>query len=156
MKLGVGGMADLVHRHIFTVERAGYAITADANLMNKDLVVNLTGGELPHLGGIVGFDRQTGKVTKTYFASHDGRKHKDILLAERFVKRAADRVPGNLCVTAGVHIDNITADQINASFPMTDELAEQVVTWLTGFARQFRDPRYTTHLKNFKPEEGRI
>lgn len=44
MKSGVDGMADLVHKQAFTVERAGYSITADANLMNKDLVVSLTGG----------------------------------------------------------------------------------------------------------------
>lgn len=150
MKSGVDGMANLLHKCLFTVKDKGYSIVADTTLMNKDLVVNLIGGDLPHLGGIVSYDKQTGKVSETYFASHDGRKHKDILLAARFVKKTYDKVPGNLCVTAGVHIDGITAEQINESFPMTDKLAQQVIEWVVKFNDEFKNPQYTTHLQNFK------
>lgn len=156
MESGVGGMASLIHQQTFTITQENYTITASVMLMNKDLDVNLTGGQLPHLGGVVSYDHQTGKIQKIYFASHDGRKHKDILLAERFVKRIAHQLPGSLCVTAGVHIDGITAAQINASFPMTDELAKQVAHWVNHYADDFSEPRYSTHLKNFKPKEGTL
>ncbi|WP_283621992.1 prenylated flavin chaperone LpdD [Limosilactobacillus avium] len=149
-------MANLIHKQIFTVKQEGYTITASATLMNKDLLVNLTGGNVPHLGGIVSYDKKTGKVTKVHFASHDGRIHKDIMLAEQFVKRVVDQAPGNICVTAGVHVDGITAAQINASFAMVDNLAVQVITWFAGFAQEFSDPQYTTHLQNFEVGKGEV
>ncbi|MCC4399231.1 hypothetical protein LMC10_03875 [Limosilactobacillus reuteri] len=146
-------MADLIHKKLFAVKNVGYSLSADVTLMNRDLIVNLSGGDLPHLGGIVSFDQQTGKIEQVYFASHDGRKHKDILLAKLFVDQIADQVPGNLCVTAGIHIDGITAAQIKASYPMTSELAMEVAEWVKNFELDFIDPRYTTHLKDFKSRE---
>lgn len=80
------------------------------------------------------------------FANHDGRTHKDIFLAERFAKDIEDQLPG----TAGVHIDGITEEQIDASFPMTDQLAKQVLAWVRTFGGDFKRPEYTTHIKNFK------
>lgn len=143
----------MMESKIFTIERANYEIQAHAQLANQDLIVNLVGGDLPHLGGIVSFDQKTKQRKEIKFASHDDRTHKDIFLAERFARRIERQLPGNLCVTAGVHIDGITEEQINASFPMTDNLAEQVLKWVNTYADQFKEPQYTTHLKNFKVDE---
>lgn len=139
-----------MHKQIFAVSKENYTITADVTLMNKDLGVIITGGDVPHLGGIVSYDHKSRMSEKIYFDSHDGRKHKDIFLAERFAERIQDRLLGNLCVTAGVHIDGITQAQIEASFPMTVELAQQVLDWTLEFENEFDEPQYTTHLKNFK------
>ncbi|WP_308556298.1 hypothetical protein [uncultured Lactobacillus sp.] len=137
-------------KKIFSVTKENYTIYAETELVNKDLLVNITGGNVPHLGGVVTWDVKTKKQCKVEFASHDGRKHKDIFLAERFAKRIEKKLPGNLCVTAGVHIDNITEAQINASFPMTDNLADQVLVWTLNQSDTFKKPQYTTHIPNFK------
>lgn len=141
-------------KKLFTVKQAGYEISAEAELVNRDLLVNLVGGNVPHLGGIVSWDTKTKKQSEIKFASHDGRTHKDIFLAERFAKDIEEQLPGNLCITAGVHIDGITEEQINVSFPMTDQLAKQVLAWIKTFDNDFKWPEYTTHIKNFKLKDS--
>ncbi|OJG21583.1 hypothetical protein RU95_GL001106 [Enterococcus avium] len=40
-------------------------------------------------------------------------------------------IPGNCVITAGVHVDHISKEQIEASFPMTEELADELVLWIS-------------------------
>ncbi|WP_282806039.1 prenylated flavin chaperone LpdD [Lactobacillus isalae] len=134
----------------FSVNKFGYSINAHVELMNSDMVVTLTGGDVPHLGGVVTYDFKTKKIEKVYFASHDGRKHKDVFLAESFAQKIISDLSGNLCVTAGIHIDGITKEQIDASFVMCDELGEQVLNWVDQKIKTAKIPKYTTHLKRDK------
>ncbi|WP_258381271.1 prenylated flavin chaperone LpdD [Lactobacillus helveticus] len=45
----------------FKVAKEDYEISADILLENKDLLVSLTGGDIPHLGGVVTFDFKSKK-----------------------------------------------------------------------------------------------
>lgn len=135
---------------IFKVDQAGYTISAACQLLNQDLLVSLTGGNVPHIGGIVSWDNKAKKQEEIRFASHDGRIHKDIFLAEKFAEKIEKALPGNLCVTAGVHIDGITREQIEASFPMTEKLAQQILIWVKANTSHAKQPEYTTHIKNFE------
>lgn len=131
----------------FSVTKENYTIFADASLMNKDLVVTLYGGNVPHIGGVVTYDYKSLKVEKIYFDSHDDRKHKDIFLAEEFIHKVKKELPGNTCVSAGVHIDGITKKQIDASFVMVDTLAQKVLDWVKENIHNTIDPKYITHLQ---------
>ncbi|GHV97150.1 hypothetical protein lacNasYZ03_07400 [Lactobacillus nasalidis] len=133
-------------KKVFTVSQEGYEISAEVELANKDLLVNLLGGDVPHLGGVLTYDHASGEVKELKFYSHDGRFHKDILLARVFASEVRDRLPGNLCVCAGVHVDGISKAQIAASTGMTQELAKQVLAWLKG-QEDFKEPAYTSHFK---------
>ncbi|TSO26321.1 hypothetical protein [Lactobacillus sp. LL6] len=134
---------------IFKITQENYTIYANCQLLNQDLVVNLSGGDLPHIGGIVSWDGKSKKETKVSFTSHNGRIHKDIFLAEKFAKNVEAALPGNLCVTAGVHIDGITQAQIEASFPMTEALAKEVINWVDNNIKEMKQPKYTTHIENY-------
>lgn len=130
----------------FTVKKS-FTLRADCILANQDLLINLTGGNVPHIGGVVTFDGKTEKENVIEFASHDGRKHKDIFLARRLAKRIESKIPGNLIVNAGVHIDGITKQQIDDSFIMTDQISCQILVWVQKKASKFKKPIYITHLK---------
>lgn len=134
----------------FNVKQENYTISANCQLINQDLLVGLTGGNVPHIGGIVSWDGKAKKQEEIRFASHDGRIHKDIFLAEKFAEEIEHELPGNLCVTAGVHVDGITQEQIEASFPMTQELAKQVLAWVKVNTQNVKKPEYTTHIKNYE------
>ncbi|MBP2058649.1 hypothetical protein J2Z60_001837 [Lactobacillus colini] len=134
----------------FTVSQEGYTISAACQLINQDLLVNLFGGDVPHIGGIVSWDSKTKEQGEIRFASHSGRIHKDIFLAEKFAQKIEKHLPGNLCVTAGVHVDGITQMQIEASFPMTEELSELVLAWVRENSQNIKQPKYTTHIKNYE------
>lgn len=142
---------------IFQTTQAGYTIQALTIMENKDLIVHITGGNVPHLGVIVSYDYKLKKTDEIKFYSHNHHAHKDFYLAERFVDDLKDKLPGSLCVTAGVHVDGITKEQIEAAFTMMDDLAKQIGTWLDGLNLHFVKPQYTTGIKddevNLNPEK---
>ena len=76
-----------------------------------------------------------------------GRLHKDIFLAQRLAEKIEKKLPGNLVINAGVHIDGIFKEQIDDSFIMTDELAEKILAWVKEESSGFKNPKYTTHLE---------
>lgn len=131
---------------VFTITKS-FQLKADCLLNNQDLLVNLTGGNIPHVGGVVTFDQKTQEETVVKFASHNGRLHKDIFLAQRLTEKIEKKLPGNLVINAGVHIDGISKEQIDDSFIMTDEIAEKILPWVKEKTSSFKNPKYTTHLK---------
>ena len=153
MSLVKDGTEKNMNTKIFEVEKS-FKLTAECKLVNSDLLVNLSGGNIPHIGGVVTFDKKTEQETSIKFASHDGRMHKDIFLAEQFAKDIENKLPGNLAINAGIHIDGITKKQIDDSFVMTSELAEVVASWVNEEAGSFKKAKYTTHLK--RDHEGKL
>lgn len=53
MKLENVGRVNKTVKKLFTVKQAGYEISVEAEQMNCDLIINLFGGDVPYLGGIV-------------------------------------------------------------------------------------------------------
>lgn len=86
MKLENAGWVNKMVKKLFTVKQAGYEISVEAEQMNCDLIVNLVGGDVPHLGGIVSWDFKTRKQSEMKFANHDGRTHKDIFLLNALLR----------------------------------------------------------------------
>lgn len=77
-------------------------------------MITLTGGDTPHIGTVTTFSRDTEMQT-VRFPSHDGRFHKDDVLAENSCDHQT-AVPGSCTITSGIHVDHISNAQINASF----------------------------------------
>lgn len=71
-----------------------------------------------------------GDLQVQRFPSHDGRFHKDDVLADILIKKIQAKLLGNCVITAGVHVDHISKEQIDASFSMTEELAAELLLWL--------------------------
>lgn len=136
----------MIQQQIFTIKEAGYEIQAEVTLANKDLLVNILGGDLPHLGGVLTYDSSSQEVKEVKLFSHDGRFHKDIFLAQVFFQSIKEDLPGSITITAGVHIDGISQEQIAASKGMTEDLARQCSAWLKE-QKDFKDPVYSSHFK---------
>lgn len=133
---------------IFQTTQAGYTIQGQVILENRDVIVHLTGGNVPHLGVIVSYDCKRDQTDEIRFYSHNHHDHKDFYLAERFVKGIKAHLPGSLCVTAGVHVDGITKAQIEAAFTMMDDLVHQIGQWLDNLPTNFAEPAYTTGIQD--------
>lgn len=113
---------------LFTSKKADYEITLRAEWIGNDLMLTLYGGDTPHIGTVTTFS--SGETQVQRFPSHDGRFHKDDVLAKLLLERIQSIIPGNCVITAGVHVDHISKEQIEASFPMTEELANELVLWI--------------------------
>ncbi len=131
---------------VFVANQADYQIKAQATLENKDLIVVITGGNVPHIGVILGYDAKLKKRSEIKIYSHNHHAHKDFYLAERFADGLEEILPGNLCVTVGVHVDGISKEQIEAAFTMMDDLAARIKEWLATAPTKFIDPQYTTKI----------
>lgn len=80
------------------------ALTYDLTFHGKDLRVHIDGG-VSHLGAVTAaFD---GKWETTVFPGH-----KEHFLTEPLAKTLASALDCRVVVTAGVHLENITAEEI--------------------------------------------
>lgn len=113
---------------LFISKRRTYEITLKAEWIGNDLLLSLYGGDTPHIGTVTTFSSRETQVQR--FPSHDGRFHKDDVLAKILLERIQSAIPGNCVITAGVHVDHISKEQIEASFPMTEELADVLSHWI--------------------------
>lgn len=114
----------------FTTTAAGYTMQASVAVIGSDLLIAITGGDIPHIGTVTICTREQPAETLR-FHSHHGRYYKDDILAQRMAFLLRPYLSGNCLITAGVHVDGITQQQIQASGAMAEELGRQVVEWLT-------------------------
>lgn len=147
-------------RETFSCQKAGYQMTAEVTLLNGDGLVIISGGDLPHLGTVNFYSPEKMQLVfseseavkevtipdfslKTVrFSSHSGRFHKEDVLAEAFLAAVKNSSLTNWLITAGVHINGITQEQIEASYKMAKNLGEQTAHWLQTIKIEKIAPRY--------------
>lgn len=133
----------------FHVTQAGYTISADLQIIGRDLLVVVTGGTNPHIGDVTTLTRETPLQTIKY-PSHDGRFHKDDFVGERVARQLQPVLTGSATITAGIHVDHITKAQIAAAAPMGDTLGRQLADWLQAHPVSAPQPVY--YGKNEQPK----
>lgn len=114
-------------------------------MINEDLLLTLTGGDVVHIGSIIMYDHQNKEMTINNFLSHDERYHKDGMLGEKLISQIKRYLPGNCVILCGVHINNITHEQITESFKLTQKLGNKIIDWLNYSDFTFKKPYYTSH-----------
>ncbi|GAA3025088.1 amino acid decarboxylase [Tetragenococcus solitarius] len=125
----------------FQITAAGFTMLLELKIISKDLLITVTGGDTPHIGTITTVTQESiGQTIR--FPSHNGRYHKDNVLAEAIAHIIQPNLPGNCIITAGVHINGINQEQIDASFTMAKYLAEQLKSWLQETHFDASDPIY--------------
>lgn len=129
-------------KRTFKITQLDFTIQLDAQMINRDLLIEITGGDVPHLGSIVMYDAKTVEVTVKNFQSHHGRVHKDGMLAEKLIDQIKEFLPGNCVVTAGIHINQISRAQIQKSFEMVHSLGEELIDWLQTTSFEYQNPMY--------------
>lgn len=130
----------------FQKTAAGYTIQAIVTVIGKDLLIALTGGDTPHIGTVT-WTSQEGQPDTTRFPSHHGRFHKDDVLSEALLKEITPALVGTCVITAGVHVNGISKEQIEASFTMTEELGKEMRIWLQDYDFSVTDPVYLNYHK---------
>jgi gallate decarboxylase subunit D len=125
----------------FEQRDAGFTISADVRRIGGDILVSVHGGDVPHIGAVVMF-AEDGPLRIERFPSHHGRLHHDHVLAERIAEVVRPQVSGTCTITAGVHVDHITRQQIAAAVEMSQRLGESIATWLQTHPASASTPIY--------------
>jgi hypothetical protein len=125
----------------FITTQKNYTITADLRQIGTDLLITVTGGDNPHIGVVTTLTKQT-KIETVRYPSHDGRFHKDDFISRRIAQRIQAHLIGSATILAGVHVNQITQNQIAASAPMSDQLAGEICEWLAQHPVTSARPEY--------------
>ncbi|WP_334351715.1 prenylated flavin chaperone LpdD [Companilactobacillus sp. HBUAS56257] len=131
----------------FSITEENYTMTANVEVIGKDLFIAITGGDNPHIGTVTTLTKDSDLQTIRY-PSHDGRFHKDDVLAKRVGKVIQSQLPGSCTITAGVHVNHISKKQIAVSSSMAQNLGEQIKTWLQTTDFDVPDPVYYSDSEN--------
>lgn len=131
----------------FSITQENYTMKANVEIIGKDLLIKVTGGDTPHIGTITTLTKTTDLETIRY-PSHDGRLHKDDVLATRIGKIIQPDLPGSCTITAGVHVNHISKKQIMVSAMMSKSLGEQIKDWLEKTDFNSPEPVYYSNDEN--------
>ncbi len=126
---------------IFSESQLNYTIRASVNVIGQDLLIVLTGGDVPHIGTVTTLTR-TIPMETVCFPSHNGRNHKDDILARKIAQLIQQDLPGSCVITSGVHVDHISKAQIAAASSMANNLGKQILAWLQKNQFQSKQPHY--------------
>ncbi|AKP66160.1 hypothetical protein [Companilactobacillus ginsenosidimutans] len=125
----------------FQVTQEDHTMSADVSNIGKDLLIEITGGDSPHIGTVTTLTSNT-EIQTIRYPSHDGRFHKDDVLAERIAKKIQNNLPGSCTITAGVHVNHISKKQIMMSGVMAKNLGNQISDWLVQTDFNIPEPVY--------------
>ena len=98
-------------------ERIGgvYPVSCQAVSMGQDYTICVWGGDTPHVGSVVmavARPSLTGEGTGVTSSVINGMGHKDEYVARKFAEAVAVKYNCTAVCTCGIHIDNITKEQL--------------------------------------------
>ncbi|WP_125589874.1 prenylated flavin chaperone LpdD [Companilactobacillus jidongensis] len=133
----------------FKTTEENYTMIADLSVIGKDIMIEITGGDTPHIGTVTTLTANTDMQTIRY-PSHDGRLHKDDVLAQRVGEIIQSKLPGSCTITAGVHVNHISKKQIMVSGSMANDLGIQILSWIDVHDFKSPEPVYYSDSENPK------
>lgn len=132
----------MIEERSFFNSKQNIQITAYAKMINSDLEISLLGGDFEHIGGILTWDAMSQEEKRLVFKTPSGKEHEDILLADILAKKVKSNLSGNLCILAGIHIDDISQNQIQIIIEITQEIGSEIMEWLGMQSIPKRMPKY--------------
>ncbi len=118
-----------------------------ALFMGKDLCILIDGGDMPHMGAI----SLCHGNTKEMLQSINIPKHKEYIITEDVSKRIQQELGYVTCCICGIHITNITKQEIESVVCMSQELTTSLMRELKN---KLNTSKSHNHLnKNFQNKQ---
>ncbi len=115
---------------IFQVSEGGYSVSAQCQLLGKDLMITVWGGD-PHIGAVAmaqprpslkALDKTSATASVFCYVGH-----KDDEVAKMMAERIAAMLNTNVVVAAGLHWDDLTTNGIKQVITNIDKLIPQII-----------------------------
>ena len=94
--------------------------------IGEDYLVAAVGGDEPHIGAVSLNDRVLSAP-----------EHREDAVTSVMAEIIRSKCPGNICVTAGIHVNQITKEQIGAVMDMCASAAERIMVHISANTRCF-------------------
>lgn len=115
----------------FTAVKGRVKINLKAILIGEDLCVIISGGDSPHIGCVtLSVPRPSLADSRIISATTSVLNligHKDDEAAKYVSHMLSSELNKNVVVTCGIHLDNITKEEINITFELLKELTEKLI-----------------------------
>lgn len=92
--------------------------------MGKDICIILTGGDTPHLGAITLGSCTLNPQTSSFDT------HKEGIITKMLANMLRDVYKGNFVVCCGIHLDNITQEEISSVKDLCCQMATELLEQL--------------------------
>lgn len=124
-----GGTPELIYDVVEKVDRIQLRFTVVP--MGNDLCIAIYGGSRPHIGAVAvaqvrpslaDADNVSATVSMLSFLGH-----KEGEVASRVAKNLAVQLKKNTVVSCGIHLDDITSEEIRTVLAMSDKLMEKFI-----------------------------
>lgn len=106
-------------------------IDVKISYIGTDLIIIISGGDRPHIGSVSyggqGFENKEFKKNTLVYENH-----KEYIISQKFSQRIGEIFKGNYIISVGIHLDNITKEEIKIVKKLSDELLEEIVLILEG------------------------
>ena len=108
-----------------------FKVIAEVKIIGDDLMISVWGGTKPHIGSIsvsvprLGLQDNTTMSATSSIINLIG--HKDEVVARKFSEQFAAKFNKNAIATAGIHIDDITENQINILMQNMTDLCRDIM-----------------------------
>lgn len=120
--------------HTFTVTRSGYTMQAKLRRENQDVLIDLTGGDVPHYGVVTAVSPRQPLQTIA-LPSRPGHHHQEGVLTERMATVIAPALQSNAFIVGGLHVNRISKQQLAVAGAMAQALGEQIRDYLAAHPR---------------------
>ena len=108
-----------------------FKIIAEVKIIGDDLMISVWGGTKPHIGSISVSVPRPGLQGNTTMSATSSIinliGHKDEVVARKFSEQLAAKFNKNAIATAGIHIDDITENQINILMQNMTDLCRDIM-----------------------------
>ncbi|AWI05285.1 hypothetical protein [Clostridium drakei] len=122
--------------HDLTIEKGRIKINLKAILIGNDLCIIISGGDSPHIGSVTlsiprpslsDFKKRSATTSILNLVGHKDDE------AARYVSHAiSSKLNKNVVTTCGIHIDNITAEEITIVMDILKELTNILLSKLSN------------------------
>jgi hypothetical protein len=120
-----------VKRFQVEISKGRFKIRASVQEIGQDLLVSIWGGTRPHIGAVgIAIPRPSLKNPKQWSATSSNFTflgHKEDGMVRKTSEILATRLRRNVVVTAGVHWDKITLDEIETIQKLTQRLSDRIL-----------------------------
>ena len=120
-----------MERFLVEISKGRFKIHGLVQEVGQDILVSIWGGTRPHIGAVgMAIPRPSLQNPKKWSATSSNFTfigHKEDILVKTISERLAARLRRNVVVTAGIHWDGITSDEIKAVENLTQKLSDLIL-----------------------------
>jgi len=114
-----------------SISKGRFKLHAHTQRMGHDLLVSIWGGMRPHIGAVgMAIPRPSLRDPKKWSATSSNFTfigHKEDALVKGISEKLATELKRNVVVVAGIHWDDLTAQEIKIIEDLTQKLSDQIL-----------------------------